>query len=129
MKKQLLISAMVMAFASTGAFAHHPAADVVDPEIYEMIEENVSDVHADMTFDDMGRDVDEAGDAMESREDVDAAMESRDEMGTENEAREETGEISADLRGPFEQTRIPDDPADEVDTIDLLENVMTTLPE
>lgn len=42
-------------FASVSAFAHHPAADIVDPEIYETIDENVADApHADLVFDDMG---------------------------------------------------------------------------
>ena len=139
MKMQLLTSAIVLAFAGTGAYAHHPAADNVSPEIYEMISENVSDVHAEMVFDDMGRDMDDVGDAMESRDNTDAAMESRDEMGTENNARDEAGEISADLRGPFEQTRNedgpddvgPDDtgPGDNLDTMQLLEDVLTARPE
>ena len=54
MKKLLLTTAIAIAFASTAAFAHHPAADIVDPEIYLMIDDNVSEVHADMEFDDMG---------------------------------------------------------------------------
>lgn len=132
MKKHLLTSAIALAFASTGAFAHHPAADIVDPEIYEMISENVSDVHAAMVFDDMGRDLVDVGDAMESRDNTDALMESRDEMGTENNARDEAGEVSADLRGPFEQTRNedgPDDAGAELDTFQLLDDVLTALPE
>ena len=37
------------------AAAHHPAADVVDEEIYENIEAMVADTpHAEMVFDDMG---------------------------------------------------------------------------
>ena len=126
MKTKLLTTTIVMAFASTGAFAHHPAADIVPPEIYEMIDENVSDTpHADMVFDDMGRDADDVGAAMESRGDMDAPMNSRDEMGSENTVRAEAGEVSADVRGPFEQTRNEDGP-DDVDvevTIDLLENL------
>jgi len=54
MNKMLFATAVAMAFGTTAAFAHHPAADIVDPEIYEMIDENVSDTHAEMTFDDMG---------------------------------------------------------------------------
>ena len=128
MKKHLLTSAIVLAFASPGAYAHHPAADNVDPVIYEMISENVSDVHAEMVFDDMGRDLVDVGDAMESRDNTDAPMESRDEMGTENNARDEAGEISADLRGPFEQTRNEDgpdgdNPGNDLDTMQLLEDV------
>jgi len=36
-------------------FAHHPAADIVDEEIYALIDEMVSDTpHADLEFIDMG---------------------------------------------------------------------------
>ena len=59
-----------MSFGTTAAFAHHPAADIVDAETYAMIDENVSDIHADMIFDDeMGGDV-EVGGAAESRDDA-----------------------------------------------------------
>ena len=58
MKKLLLTTAIAMAMASTAAFAHHPAIDIVDEGIYDMIEENISDVHLDMTFEDMGGDTD-----------------------------------------------------------------------
>ena len=37
-------------------FAHHPTADIVDPEISEMIDDAVADTpHADLDFGDMGR--------------------------------------------------------------------------
>ena len=129
MKMHILTAAIVMALSGTVAYAHHPAADRVDPEIYAMIDENVSDVHAEMTFDTMGRDVIEAGDAMNSRDDMDAAMESRDDMGSETMARDETGEVSADLRGPFEQSRNEDANNNDIDTMNLLEDVLTELPE
>lgn len=55
MKNILKVVTIASAFASVSAFAHHPAADIVDPEIYEMIDENVADTpHADLVFDDMG---------------------------------------------------------------------------
>ena len=69
MNKLLLTTAIVMAMGSSTAFAHHPAADIVDPEIYEMIDENVSDVHAEMTFDDMGSDTTDVGSTAEARDD------------------------------------------------------------
>ena len=48
-----LIAAAV--FASLPAFAHHPAADIVDEDIYEMIDSMVADTpHADLEFSDMG---------------------------------------------------------------------------
>lgn len=57
MKKILKVIATASLFASFSALAHHPAADIVDPEIYEMIDENVADTpHADLVFDDMGSD-------------------------------------------------------------------------
>ncbi len=66
MKKLLLTTAIAMAFASTAAFAHHPAELIVDPDVYATIEEHISDVHLDMTFEDMGGDTTDVGSAMES---------------------------------------------------------------
>ena len=61
MKKHLMTTTLFLSLASTSAFAHHMAADIVDPEIYAMIDENVADTpHADLTFDDMGRPSDDA---------------------------------------------------------------------
>ena len=57
MKKLLLTTAIVMSFGGTAAFAHHPAEEFVDPDIYAMIDQNVSDVHNALTFEDMGSDV------------------------------------------------------------------------
>ena len=105
MKKLLLTTAITMAMASTAAFAHHPAVDTVDPLIYDMIEENISDVHLDMEFDDdmggdttdvgstrasaasdianygadMGADMEDVGAELAGELDVEAAMESRRE--------------------------------------------------
>jgi len=54
-KTVLKVAAIASLFASASAFAHHPAADMVDPETFEMIDENVADTpHADGTTDDMG---------------------------------------------------------------------------
>jgi len=120
MNKLLLSTAITMAMASTAAFAHHPAADIVDAEIYEMIDENVSDVHKDMTFDDMGGDTIDVGGVVQSRDDevgnmgaemggdiedvgaemggdladVGAEMESREEMNAMADA-EPSGPMSA----------------------------------
>lgn len=56
MKKVIRIAAFSALFTSVTAFAHHPAADIVDEYIYDMIDENVADTpHADLEFDDMGR--------------------------------------------------------------------------
>ena len=57
MNKLISTAVIAFAFGSTAAFAHHPAADIVDAEIYAMIDENVSETpHADLTVDDMGAD-------------------------------------------------------------------------
>lgn len=56
MKKVIQAAVVASLLASASAFAHHPAADIVDPEIYAMIDENVADTpHADLDFTDMGR--------------------------------------------------------------------------
>ncbi len=62
MKRSIMTTALFLSLASNAGFAHHPAEDMVDPEIYAMIDENVADTpHADMVFDDMGRDLVDAG--------------------------------------------------------------------
>lgn len=111
MKKSLLTTAFIMSMASASAFAHHPAADIVDPEIYAMIDENVADTpHADLTFDDMGRDADDVGTAMNAREEmVDNAAQMRDE-GTARD------DVAMDIDTSME-------------TIDLLQNIDTALAE
>lgn len=55
MKK--LMHAVVFSFvlASSVVWAHHPAADIVDPEVYAMIDSLVADTpHADLVLEDMG---------------------------------------------------------------------------
>ena len=53
MKKILLVTTIAVTFGSSYVFAHHPAAAIVDDEIYTMIEENISESH-DQVLDDMG---------------------------------------------------------------------------
>lgn len=61
MKKLTSTAALFVTMAATSALAHHPAADIVDPEIYSMIDENVADTpHADLVLDDMGSAMDQA---------------------------------------------------------------------
>ncbi len=61
MRKLTSTAALIVTMAATPAFAHHPAADIVDPEIYSMIDENVADTpHADLVLDDMGSAMDQA---------------------------------------------------------------------
>lgn len=57
MKKIFQTIAVIIIFGLAVAYAHHPAADIVDEDIYAIIDEMVSDTpHADLTFDDMGGD-------------------------------------------------------------------------
>ena len=94
MKNLFKLSAVALLLTGANAYAHHPAVDMVDPAVYEMIEENISEVHLAMTFEDMGGDTTEVGSAMEARDsdvgaamggdvaDVGSAMESRAEMNS-----------------------------------------------
>ncbi len=53
MKKIITTFALCLALAAVPALAHHPAEDIVDEEIYAMIDEMVADTpHADLVFDD-----------------------------------------------------------------------------
>ncbi|MBU0681879.1 MAG: hypothetical protein KKD73_10715 [Proteobacteria bacterium] len=53
MKKIVTTFALCLALAASPALAHHPAEDIVDPEIYAMIDAMVADTpHADLVFDD-----------------------------------------------------------------------------
>jgi hypothetical protein len=56
MKSVLQVAVLTSLLASFSALAHHPAADIVDEDIYLMIDENVSGTpHADLDFSSMGR--------------------------------------------------------------------------
>ncbi len=56
MKKTLVTTiALGLALLASPVLAHHPAEDIVDEEIYAMIDEMVSDTpHATLVFDEMG---------------------------------------------------------------------------
>ena len=55
MKTLLQLATLSALVAAPAAFAHHPAADIVDPEIYALIDSMVADTpHADLVFTDMG---------------------------------------------------------------------------
>ena len=118
-KKSVLISSLVFAFASSTAFAHHPAADIVDPEIYAMIDENVSDTpHADMTFDDMGGAMEAASSAMEGRDDM-GAMSDAAEAGMESRAGADV-EMAMESRGDIDDLSNSDV---AIDTMTLMEDM------
>ena len=55
MKKIILATAIAVTFGSSYVLAHHPASDIVDPEIYDRIDENVSESHVEnLDTNDMG---------------------------------------------------------------------------
>ena len=55
MKKLLHTVVLLLALSAPLAWAHHPAADIVDPDVYAMIDSLVADTpHADLVFEDMG---------------------------------------------------------------------------
>lgn len=56
MKSIMTAAVLTAMLASFSAFAHHPAADIVDEDIYLMIDANVVDTpHAGLDFTSMGR--------------------------------------------------------------------------
>jgi len=56
MKSIMTAAVLTAMLASFSALAHHPAADIVDEDTYDMIDENVSGTpHADLDFSSMGR--------------------------------------------------------------------------
>ena len=58
MKIRLFLLPICLLLAVAPAYAHHPAADIVDDEIYDMIDSMVADTpHASLDFDEMGGDV------------------------------------------------------------------------
>jgi len=55
MKKIIIAFVILVTFGLMVAYAHHPTIDILDGEIYEMIDAMIYDTpHAEMTFDDMG---------------------------------------------------------------------------
>jgi len=106
MKILTYTTAILMTMTATGAFAHHPAAEVVDAETYEMIEANVAESpHDDLVMDEMGSSMEQAsGDA------IGAAMQTA--------AADVDTDAAADAAA---------DSAATVDTFDLMENVVNSL--
>ena len=89
MNTLLKVGTLAALLTGANAYAHHPAVDMVDPDVYAMIEENISDAHLALDFDDMGSDSVETGGSMASR-DEDAGNMAAD-MGSDLES------ISSDL--------------------------------
>jgi len=70
MNTLLKVGTLAALLGSANAYAHHPAVDMVDPDVYAMIEENISEAHLALDFDDMGSDSSETGGAMASGNDA-----------------------------------------------------------
>jgi hypothetical protein len=133
MKKSVLISTLICAVSSASAFAHHPAADIVDPEIYAMIDENVADTpHADLTFDDMGSSAEQLDSVIETAaESSELADTERGQMAAGQEMSDmasvdETIALASE-RGAGAEMAVAAD--DMVDTIDMLDSVVGQLAE
>lgn len=79
MSKFLQLSALALAIATTNVSAHHPAADIVDADIYVMIDSLVADSpHATMTFDEMGAGMTETSVTADSLEEFQVLIEEQD---------------------------------------------------
>lgn len=73
------LSALALLIASTNSYAHHPAADIVDEEVYEQIDSMVADTpHATLTFDEMGGGVTETSITADSLDDIELLIEEQD---------------------------------------------------
>ena len=121
MNKTLMTTALFVAMASTSVYAHHPAEGV--SPVWDMIDENVADTpHADLVFDDMGggRDMDDVGASMESREEMEGN--SSGDLGSRG--------VDAEMsRAERDEIDPPGNDDLAVDTLDTLDNVMTSLGE
>ena len=93
-KGVVLLIGLTLLLTGATAYAHHPAVDNVDPDVYAMIEENISDIHLDMTFDDMGGDTTEVGSAREAQ-DIDGAAAMGGNLEGVGSASEERVEMNA----------------------------------
>lgn len=51
MKSLVKVAVLTSMLASFSAFAHHPAEDIIDEDVWAMVDENVADTpHADLDF-------------------------------------------------------------------------------
>ena len=76
MKKIFALGALTIAFGSMQAMAHHPAADIVDADVYAMIESMVADTpHATMELEEMGASMTRTTITAPSMEALDALVE------------------------------------------------------
>lgn len=71
MKKIVTSIVLCLALVASPVLAHHPAEDMVDPEIYAMIDSMVADTpHADLVFDEMGMTTTITTDSVSAAEDL-----------------------------------------------------------
>jgi hypothetical protein len=55
MKSLVKVAVLTSMLASFSAFAHHPAEDIIDEDVWAMVDENVADTpHADLDLSAMG---------------------------------------------------------------------------
>ena len=116
MKTLTYTTALFMAMAATSVFAHHPAADMLSAETYDMITENLVEAespHLDMDLSDMG-----ATTASAAGDSDMAAAEARDQAGfMQGDEDSQAGEMT------LEQPQEAMGSAAAADTMNLLEEV------
>jgi len=79
MNKFTRLGAVALLLISSSVYAHHPAADIVDEEIYEMIDSMVADTpHATLTFDEMGGGMTETTIIADSLDDFEVLVDEQD---------------------------------------------------
>lgn len=79
MKNRIRLTTLAMLLASANVYAHHPAVDNVDEQIYETIEIMVEDTpHASMTFDEMGGGMTETSITADTLDDFEDLVEEED---------------------------------------------------
>ena len=79
MKKIIRLGAFTLLLISVNVYAHHPAADIVDEELYAFIDSMVADTpHASLTFDEMGGGMTEMTITTDSLEEYKSLVEEQD---------------------------------------------------
>ena len=82
MKKLITAVTLALVLPAAQVFAHHPAADIVDEDIYAMIDSMVADTpHATLEFDDMGSATTETTITTDTLYDLEQLIEDEDLLG------------------------------------------------
>ena len=113
MKKTLIATAFAMTFASTAAFAHHPAEEIISDEIWDRINtqlEEADSPHLTMDFTEMDNVV--VTDVVGTTEEIDAVLSTISTLETDNAV-----------------TVISNDLGDGMTEIVIIENVETAAPD